>query len=121
MLPNVTIPSVPAPQHSTEAVAGGAADDLDGDAFAEALQRAQGRPQHAGSHEPRTGSAKSEDHGRKALQARDGAHQDDAQPPATSATSLDATLDATTKPGCDKQAPQDGTTRCDPAAADATA
>jgi len=62
MLPTLTIPSVaPPPQRGSEPASGPAAEGEGNDAFADALQRAQGEPKPAAANESRSKMSKSTD------------------------------------------------------------
>ena len=72
MLPTLTIPSVaPPPQRGSESANSSGADGDGGDAFADALQRAQGEPKPTTSNESRSKTPKSDDaHARPTRQAQ---------------------------------------------------
>ena len=59
MMPTLTIPSVAAPPRASEAASHPAAEGEGADAFASALQRAQGEPKTAAGNEPRRPTSKS--------------------------------------------------------------
>jgi len=95
MLPTLTIPSVPRPPCNGEPAGANAADNEGGDAFASALQRAQGEPKPTHAHEPRQQAAKSADaHARaRPAHAKGAAHEGtEPQPGGDTATSDCAAL-----------------------------
>lgn len=96
MLPTLTIPSVPRPPCSGGPAA--AADGEGGDAFASALQRAQGEPRAAHANEPRRQAAKPVDaHPRaRPTQAKGAAHESTEKQTARGTAASDAAALATT-------------------------
>jgi hypothetical protein len=99
MLPTLTIPSVaPPPQRGSEPAASPAAEGEGGDAFADALQRAQGEPKTAHSNEPRSQASKAADaHARPARHAHAQSSASEAtEQPAGEAARSDAAACATT-------------------------
>jgi flagellar hook-length control protein FliK len=93
MLPTLTIPNVAAPpQRGSEPANSPAAEGEGNDAFADALQRAQGEPKPAAASESRSKTSKSTDsHARSTRQAQaKGPAREAAQQPAGDAESADA-------------------------------
>ena len=92
MFPTLTIPSVAAPpQRGSEPANGPAAEGEGGDAFADALQRAQGEPKPTAVSESRSKPSKSADaHARPTRQAQaKSAARETAQQPADDAECKD--------------------------------
>lgn len=85
MLPTLTIPSAaPPPQRGSEAANSPAAEGEGGDAFADALQRAQGEPKATASNESRSKTQKSADaHARPTHQAQGKSPAHEAAQPST--------------------------------------
>ena len=85
MLPTLTIPSAaPPPQRGSEAANSPAAEGEGGDAFADALQRAQGEPKATASNESRSKTSKSADaHARPTHQAQAKSPAHEAAQPST--------------------------------------